>query len=153
MSKPATVRIEVMTGESGITDQDRNYNRNLVLGCGALFLFAAIGLCGILTLAFAQDRQAAKYPGAASIASHSNYKGLPREYRWDDTYLTTDNFTTVYNWYSIKFDLGAEARALEKCTQLEGSTTQLMIKRHLTVSLCNMPQGQMIFVTRSTSIR
>ena len=87
------------------------------------------------------------------MASHSNYRGLPYQYRWDDTYLTTDNFTAVYNWYSVTFDLGAEARALEKCTLLEGTNEQLVVKRHVSVSLCNTPEGQMIFVTRSTSFR
>ena len=133
--------------------QNYDYNRNLLLGCGSLSLFLALLMCGLATVAFAQERGAARYPGALAVTSHSNYRGLPYEFRWDDTYLTSDNFTNVYNWYSITYDMGAEARANEKCILLESTNRQLIARRHVTVSLCNTPDGQMIFVTRSTSLR
>ncbi len=136
-----------------MADRNQSFNRNFMLGCGSLALFLGICLGGILMLSLIRDRQSAQYPGALPIASHSNYHGLPYQYRWDDTYITTDNFTAVYNWYSVTFDLGAEVRALERCTLLEGTNEQLVVKRHVSVSLCNTPEGQMIFVTRSTSLR
>jgi hypothetical protein len=134
-------------------DRHQGFNRNFLLGCGSLALFLGICLGGILMLSLIRDRQSVQYPGAVPIASHSNYKGLPYQYRWDDSYLTTDNFTAVYNWYSVTFDLGAEARAIGRCTSLEGTNEQFVVKRHVTATLCNTPDGQMIFVTRSTSLR
>lgn len=150
---PGIARIEVMTGKEVISDSARTYNRNILFGCGALALLIAVVLVGVVGLVAWQDRQAARYPGSLPIASHSIYRGLPNEYRWDDTYLTTDNFTTVYNWYSVNFDLGAEARAMEKCTTLEGSHPQLVLNRYVTVSVCSTPDGQLIFVSRTTSLR
>lgn len=127
-----------------------DHNRNLLLGCGTAAAIAAVLFIGALLLLFARDRQAAQYPGATAISSHSNYKGLPFEYKWDDTYLTGDNFTAVYNWYSITFNLGAEMRANDRCILLAGTNPQLVSKRHLSIMLCNTPSGQMIFVSRST---
>jgi len=85
------------------------------------------------------------------MASHSNYSGLPSGFRWDDTYRTTDNFIEVYNWYSVKFDLGAEARANGRCLLLEGTQEQFFLERSITVFLCNAQDGQTIFVSRFTN--
>jgi hypothetical protein len=144
--------MEVIVG-SDMGDRHQSFNRNLLIGCGSLALFLGICLGGILMLLLIRDRQSAQYPGALSITSHSNYQGLPYQYRWDDSYLTSDNFTDVYNWYSITFDLGAESRAQGKCTFLEGSEGELLVKRYISVTVCNTPDGQMIFVTRSTILR
>lgn len=150
--KLGIVRIEVIVG-SGMGDGHQAFNRNLLLGCGSLTLFLGICLGAILMLSLIRDRQSAQYPGALPMASHSNYRGLPYQYRWDDTYITSDNFTAVYNWYSVTFALGAEVRAIGRCTSLEGTNDQLVVKRHMSATLCNTPDGQMIFVTRSTSLR
>lgn len=136
-----------------IEDGHYNYNRNLLAGCSLIILVFVVGLVTVIALGVSRDRQSARYPGSLAIASHSNYSGLPFAYRWDDTYLTTDNFTVVYNWYSTTFNLGAERRAMEKCIQLEGNNPQLVASRQISVLLCNTPQGQMIFVTRSTAYR
>ena len=153
MLSPGIARIDVMMGNELISDKDHAYNRNLLFGCGALALLFIVALCALTGAVAWRDRQAARYPGSLPISSHSMYKALPNEYRWDDTYLTTDNFTTVYNWYSVKFDLGAEARAMEKCTTMEGQNPQLVLNRITTVSVCNTPDGQLIFVSRTTSLR
>jgi hypothetical protein len=150
---PGNARIEVMTGDEVMSDKTHRYNRNMLSGCGALGLLIVLALIGAVGVVAWQDRQAARYPGSLPIASHSIYRGLPNEYRWDDTYLTTDNFTAVYNWYSINFELGAEAHAMEKCTILEGNNPQLGVNRYVSVSVCNTPNGQMIFVSRTTSLR
>jgi len=134
-------------------DKSGDYDRTILAGCGLVILVLVLGLVAVITLAVSHDRQAARYPGSVAIASHSNYRGLPFSYRWDDTYLTTDDFTAVYNWYSITFNLGAERRAMERCIHLEGSNPQLVAKRQISVLLCNTPQGQMIFVSRSTAYR
>ena len=150
---PGIARIEVMKGSGVMTGKAGNYNRNILFGCVALALIIAVVLIGLAGMLAWQDRQAARYPGSLPIASHSIYRGLPNEYRWHDTYLTTDDFTTVYNWYSITFELGAEAHAMEKCTILEGNNPRLILDRYVSVSVCNTPDGQMIFVSRTTSLR
>ncbi len=113
----------------------------------------AIGLAGLVAFVLIRDRGAAQYPGSVPVASHSIYKAGALEYRWDDSYLATDNFTAVYNWYSITFELGAESRAIERCILLEGTNAQFVAKRHISVLLCNTPNGQRIFVSRSTTFK
>ena len=54
---------------------------------------AFLCLAAVAAAALHQDRQAARYPGALPISSHSNYSGLPNQFRWDNAYRTTDNFT------------------------------------------------------------
>lgn len=107
----------------------------------------------LTVLAFRQTRQAARYPGAAQVSSHANYKALPREFRWDDSYRTADPFPAVYNWYSNGFNLGPETKANGTCILLEGVTTQLVVERYMGVMLCETPRGRMIFVSRSMSLR
>ena len=128
-------------------------DRGLLLGCGGMVVLLAIGCLLIFSLTFYQDRQAGRYPGSVELSSHNNYKGLPFHYRWDNSYLTTDNFTQVYNWYSIFFDLGAESRANGECILLDGARTVLFTTRYTSVLLCSTPAGQMVYVTRSTSFR
>ena len=132
-------------------DKNRTYNQLVLGGCGVTVLVAVLVLVGSLFLFFDRDRKDTQYPGSIPISSHSNYRGLPFEYRWDDAYQTTDNFTTVYNWYSVKYDLGAEVGAVEKCIILDGTADQWVAQRHISVSLCNVPAGQYIYVTRFTT--
>ena len=155
------VKIEVTVGtllaagfprsESDMVEELRAYNQTFLAGCGLTILVSVAALAGILLLLFVRDRQAAQYPGSVPVSSHSNYKGLPFEYRWDNSYRTSDNFTDVYNWYSIRFDMGAEARANGNCILLETSNAQLAFSRQISVFVCNTRFGQMIYVTRSTS--
>jgi hypothetical protein len=155
--KPGAVKIEVMAkgfpgGDFGMVEEDRAYNQYFVMGCGLITLVGVIALAGFFVLLFMRDRQSARYPGSIPISNHSNYKGLPFEYRWDNSYRTTANFTDVYNWYSITFDLGAEARANGECILLEGTNARLVFSRHISVFLCNTDFGQMIYVTRHTTL-
>jgi hypothetical protein len=133
-------------------NEKRSFTQTIVVGCGLIVLLGLLCLPLSLLYWISQDRQTAQYPGATPISSHSNYSGLPFEFRWDDSYHTTDNFTDVYSWYSITFDLGSESRALEKCILLEGSNRAVVASRSFSVFLCNTPGGQMIYVTRSTWI-
>lgn len=113
-----------------------------------LFFFAIYA-----TLLFSRDRAAARYPGSTQLTSHSNYSGLPRQMRWDNSYYTNDTFTEVYHWYSTEFNLGAESRALGRCILLEGPVDSLVWQRHYSVLICNTDDGQMVYVTRSTILR
>ncbi len=121
-----------------------------MVGCGLIILLMLLGLPLAIFQLVSKDRQTARYPGSTPISNHSNYKGLPFEFRWDDSYHTSDNFTDVYTWYSITFDLGSESRALEKCILLDGTDKALVTSRSFSVLLCNTPGGQMIYVTRTT---
>ena len=130
-----------------------NWNQNVLLGCLAAVALAALLAAGVVVVALNRDRNVVHYPNAVPLASHSNYSGLPFQFRWDNSYLTTDNFTDVYNWYSTTFDLGAESRAIERCILLEGPADSLLIERYYSILLCNTPQGQHVYVTRSTRLK
>jgi hypothetical protein len=143
----------VLIGNSILADKDQLGNQNLLFGCGMFALAVVVGLGIILALAIRQDRRAAQYPGAVLVSSHQNYTKLPNHFRWDNAYRTTDPFPAVYNWYSVGFDLGAEARANGRCILLEGSTNWLVVERYVSVLLCDTPAERMIFVARSTSLR
>ena len=121
---------------------ERRLNQRLLGGCAAVALLAllALGVAGVL--AFGRDRNQAHYPGARLLTSHSNYGGLPRQFRWANSYFTTDAFTDVYNWYSVTFDLGAESRAIERCILLEGPIDRIVLERAYSVLLCNAPVCQ-----------
>ncbi len=145
-----------MTDECGADmrdDSNASWNQNILLGCLAAVAVAGLLVAGTMVFAFNRDREVVHYPNAVPLASHSNYSGLPFEFRWDNSYLTTDNFTDVYNWYSTTFDLGAESRAIERCILLEGPAESLLIERYYSILLCNTPQGQHVYVTRSTRLR
>lgn len=131
---------------------DERTNVRVLSGCLVMLLMAGLLLGAAAVLAAGRDRNATHYPGAIVLTSHTNYRGLPFHLRWDNSYLTTDNFTDVYNWYSVTFGLGAEARAMERCILLEGPVDQLLLKRYLSILLCNTPDGQLIYVTRSTEL-
>lgn len=134
------------------TNEDEHLNQRVVAGCILTTLLASFVLGAALIWIVDRDRNEAHYPGATFITGHSNYSGLPRQFRWDNSYFTTDSFTEVYNWYSVTFDLGAEARAIERCILLEGPVQHLLRQRHFSVLLCNAPEGQYIYITRTTRL-
>ena len=133
--------------------QYTHYNRKILAGCGLLVLLAVTAVIGLVSLFVSLDRQAARYPDAEPISNHENYSGLPYNYKWDNTYYTTDPFPAVYNWYSTGFNLGPEMRANGRCILMAGSEKRLAATRYMSVLLCDMPEGRMIYVSRSTSFR
>lgn len=141
-------------GDFNIGDgNESRYNQKILTGCTIMIGIFTFSLFALLIFAFNLDRQSAQYPGSIPISEHSNYRGLPRQYRWDNTYRTGDSFTRVYNWYSTTFALGAESRANGKCILLEGVNQQLIIDRQISVLLCNTGDNQMIYVSRFTTFR
>ena len=125
----------------------------IVLGGGSNLLLEMIAFAALLLLALRLDQRAAQYPDSILVSSHSNYRGLPTQFRWDHAYRTSDSFTSVYNWYSTTFDLGAESRANGNCIYLEGTRRQFMVERHTSVFLCTTPSQQLIYVARFTSFQ
>lgn len=134
-------------------EQHKHYNRKILAGCGILALVAITAVIALTAFFIAQDRESARYPDSKSITEHDNYSGLPFQYKWDNTYHTTDPFPAVYNWYSTGFDLGPEMRAMSSCILMEGSEKRLAATRYMSVLLCDTPTGRMIYVSRSTSLR
>lgn len=128
-----------------------NRQQNLIFGCSLVICLAGICVAVVAGLLIRHERQTAQYPGSARVSSHSNYTALPREIRWDDSYLTADPFPQVYNWYSGRFGLGTEARANGTCILLEGLVQQQFVERYTGVMLCDTPTGRMIFVSRSAT--
>lgn len=135
------------------TQQREGWNQQVLWGCAFAFVLTSLFGLSLILVALQRDRNIVHYPGASPVAAHSNYGGLPFQVRWDNSYFTTDNFTDVYHWYSVTFNLGAESRALERCILLEGPTDQILIERYLSVLLCNAPEGQYIYVTRTTRLK
>jgi hypothetical protein len=130
----------------------KNDNRNALFGCGLTAMLGFLLLAWALFSAVNRERQAVHYPGSVPLANHANYRGLPRQLRWDNAYLTTDPFNDVYSWYSIKFSLGAEVRAIGGCITLEGPIERLFLDQAISVVICGTPNGRMIFVSRFAAI-
>lgn len=122
-------------------------------GCALLMLVAFLAAVALLGSSVSRERNRARYPGSVALTGHSNYSALPSQFRWDNSYRTTDPFPTVYEWYSTTFNLGAEARALGECILLDGTTSAFVVERYTSVVLCDTPTGRLIYVTRSTAFR
>ena len=74
--------------------------------------------------------------------------------RRTSAYRTNDPFNKVYNWYSVKFDLGPESYAQSNCILMAKSvTTGWVFEEQISVMLCNTPNDQMMFVMRSVLFR
>lgn len=134
-------------------DNVGHYNRKIVAGCAFIVLLASLAAVALLGSYVSRERKLAQYPGSVALTGHSNYSSLPSQFRWDNSYRTTDPFPTVYEWYSTKFELGAESRALGDCILLDGTTTVFVVERYTSVFLCDTPGGRLIYVTRSTAFR
>jgi hypothetical protein len=115
----------------------------------ALSLLSLIALCivGGSGLYLAAD-----YPGAAQISSETMVRYTPGlVVKRTNSYRSSDPFPAIYNWYSQRFDLGPEAHAQGNCILMARSFTSFWVLREqITVTLCSTPNGQMMFVTRSS---
>lgn len=131
---------------------DRATRQFTLAGCGIAILVVVVlaGLTGVIL--FNRARHAGRYPGATPISTHYKLR-LPYSFRWDNSYHTADPFPVVFNWYSTKYGLGSENRALGSCSQLQADQPQLIGQGLMSVILCNTPTGRMIYVSRYTSLR
>ncbi len=123
------------------------------MGCGVgiiliFFVFAAGGL-----YLFGLERDSAIYPDSIVVTQNSNYRGLPRSYIWNDSYRSQDDYNIVFNWYSQRFDMGPESRAIGSCAGMDKIDTLLWIRRDVSVFICQTDQGQLIFVDRVVYLR
>jgi len=117
----------------------------------------AISLAALALILFVNwYQQSAVYPGSLVMGSdHTIYKLSPvPTVRQDSAYRSTDAFGKVYNFYSSGFELGPESYAQSTCILMAHSFTDFwVIRRQMTVTLCDTPQDRMIFVMRSLELR
>jgi len=124
--------------------------KGLWLGLGLLSFVCLAAFGGMFVYVVVFDRQVAHYPGSTQLSSHDVVKLFPRfTYRQDTAYQTGDDFPKVYNWYSSGFELGPEVQAQSSCIDMYKEETNFGITRVMTVTLCDTPNGRMIFVQRS----
>ena len=123
----------------------------------ALVLFLAVALCACAGLGPLLYRvyQATEYPGATQIADETITHYTPNfSMRRTTAYRSADPFNKVYNWYSVKFDLGPESYAQSNCILMAKSvTTGWVFDEQMSVMLCQTPNDQMMFVMRSLLLR
>ena len=126
-------------------------------GLGLLGWAAAVGLViGIIAAGagLLNYYSAADYPGSSIDADNSIIKGFPNPiFRRDTSYRTNDPFNKVFNHYSARFDLGAEAEAQSSCSHLHKDSEIIGLRRAMSVTICDTTKGRLIFVQRAVSLR
>jgi hypothetical protein len=119
-----------------------------------LFLLLLVGIAGIsIAIFLRQDRQSLQYPGAVPLSNHVMRSFPTTIAREDISYRSHDDFPTVTHWYAKKMDNSWEFAASGGCSHVSGNDDFLFIERSLTVTVCETPNGRMIFVRRTTSIQ
>ncbi len=133
-----------------LTSADRRWLWALALAA----LIVVTLLAGAAVYLAVQYRDAADYPGAVLVAGQTLYRLTPwLTIRRDTSYRTADPFPVVYNFYSGGFGLGPEVYAQSNCILMAQATTQLrFIEREMSVTVCDTPNGRLIFVMRSLAL-
>ena len=122
-------------------------------------LMLAVGLvmivCAVISLWVVRYRDAADYPGATFVGANMLYKFSPHlVIRRDTAYQSSASFSDIYNFYSAGFELGPEQHAQGACILMANTaTTAFVIKTDMAVALCDTPDGRLIFVMRTVSVR
>ena len=105
-------------------------------------------------LASRLTRQALQYPGSTLMSEHQIRHLFPNPtFKQSNSFLTQDDFPAVFNWYSFYFTLGGERQAQSGCTHLYGSRPIFILRQTTSVTLCDTPDGRMIFVQQTSSLR
>ena len=125
--------------------------RRRVVAPICVLLLALVGSCALSSRGYL----AADFPGATLTASDTLVRYMPNfALRRTSAYRSDATFTEVYNWYSQRFSLGPESHAQGGCILMARSFTSLWIVREqITVTVCGTPNGQMMFVSRSSVVR
>jgi hypothetical protein len=122
-------------------------HRVVLIGLAVLACLLAAGAVGLWSAYLPGD-----YPGATRASSDTRVRYVPSlVLRRTSTYRSSDPFPDVYNWYSKRFSLGPESHAQGGCILMGRSFTTLwVVKEQITVTVCGTPNGQMMFVDRSS---
>lgn len=124
----------------------------LLLVMGGLVLSACAGIAAVYSIL--QGQQSAQYPGSVQVSEHHVRTILPNFYMKESTsYLSGADFPMIFNWYSNRYQLGGESQAQSNCSHLFGTSSRLALTRSTSVTVCGTPEGQLIFVQRSTQLR
>ncbi len=94
----------------------------------------------------------AEFPGSTLTGSETLVRYVPGlAVKRTMTFRTDAPFNEVYTWYSQRFSLGPEAHAQGGCILMARSFTSLWVVRdQITVTVCGTPNGQLMFVSRSS---
>jgi hypothetical protein len=133
----------------------RANNRTMLLGCGLLGLVALIGAIALLAVIIDQDRQAARYPGAALVSRRNIYSPAANTVLWHDAFRHTEPVWDIFEWYHTQFGLTLDLTShtmKDGCYTLTGVKRSFIVERRMNVVVCETPNGQTISVTRATSI-
>jgi hypothetical protein len=124
-----------------------------LIGLVAWIAFALAALALILLI---NDYQhSTDYPGALYVGDHTIYQFSSGPIiRRDASYRSSDPFNKVFNWYSSGFGLGPETFAQSGCALMARSFSDFeVVEREMSVMVCDTPNGRLIFVMRSLSLR
>ena len=129
--------------------------RRVIYTLGVVLVLIIGGVAVALTAAFVRWQNAADYPNATRVGGQNLYRFSPHfTLRRDTSYESSDEFNTIYNYYSNGFQLGPEQHALGACILMAQTKTQLrFVESDMAVTLCDTPKGRMIFIMRSLMFR
>ena len=122
----------------------------IVLSIGWLALAC---ICAAAVFRLGRDYDPARYPGSTVLGGGKlKFNALARGYvSQDGAYETTDRFPDVWHWYANRFDLGANrvVNAMENCMSLAKDEDRFLTRHVIGVTLCDNPDGTMIFINRT----
>lgn len=121
---------------------------------GIILLLSLLAFCGGSTALIANlSRQSFQYPAATRLSEHHISDMWPNPtYKQSYSYLTSDKFPDVFNWYSQCYDLGGERQAQGMCSHLYNARPVFLLTQTTSLTLCDTPQGRMIFVQQTASL-
>ena len=111
--------------------------------------------CGLGGLLLRSYERATDYPGATRVADDTLVRYAPNFVTKRTTvYRSTDPFNKIYNWYSVRFELGPETYAQSNCILMSNSFSRGWgLDEQMSVMLCGTPDSQLMFVMRSFIFR
>ena len=136
--------------------QENSNQSTFMWGCVGLFLFGIVLISFGLFLWVTNQREATRYPAGKPVPNQNFTKlNSQRQYlRMENAYLTKDNLKTVHLWYADKFKIRNFNRSTDsggECISLGRSDDNLLVKQRISITICEISQGQMIWVTRIVS--
>jgi hypothetical protein len=127
--------------------------KHILTGLALIILAFFLSVVGIFGYIVIKDRQAANYPGAVQLSMHDQVSVYPQvSYKQATSYRSMDDFVSIYNWYSTGFSLGPEKQAQSKCIHMYDTSKKLGVSRIIAVTVCDTPNGRMIFVQRTVEV-
>ena len=130
--------------------------RRILLGIVVLGLIAAVSVpVGLTAARLLRAEVTVAYPGATLTSEHRREQWLPSFWlRRDSAYHTSASFLDVYRYYSVDVGLGPEQSATSGCVLMACTDiTARVLTEAMSVTLCDTPDGRLIYAMRSIAIR